>query len=106
MFDLRELYQELILEHSKRPRHAGKPAGANCRVEGSNPLCGDQVRGHGLPGDIVPVRITHAQRATVEGGVEDGHITVATVREEDSPTGARWRWGREDVHESTRNAYA
>lgn len=43
MFDLRELYQELILEHSKWPRHAAKPAGANCRVEGSNPLCGDQV---------------------------------------------------------------
>ena len=43
MFDLRELYQELILEQSKWPRHAGKPAGANCRVEGSNPLCGYQV---------------------------------------------------------------
>jgi len=91
MFDRRALYQELILEHSKRPRHADKPV---------------PVRGHGLPGDIVPVRITHAQRATVEGGVEDGHVTVAHVREEDSPTGVRWRWGREDVHESTRNAYA
>lgn len=43
MFDLRELYQELILEHSKWPRHAAKPAGANCRGAGSNPLCGDQV---------------------------------------------------------------
>ena len=43
MFDLRELYQELILEHCKRPRHFGLLAGANCRVEGNNPLCGDQL---------------------------------------------------------------
>ena len=43
MFDLRELYQELILEHCKRPRHFGPLAGANCKVEGSNPLCGDQL---------------------------------------------------------------
>jgi len=43
MFDLRELYQELILEHCQRPRHFGPLAGANCRVEGYNPLCGDQV---------------------------------------------------------------
>jgi nitrogen fixation NifU-like protein len=43
MFDLRELYQELILEHCKRPRHFGPLAGATCRVEGSNPLCGDQL---------------------------------------------------------------
>jgi nitrogen fixation NifU-like protein len=43
MFDLRELYQELILEHCKRPRHFGSLVGANCKVEGNNPLCGDQL---------------------------------------------------------------
>jgi len=43
MFDLRELYQELILEHCQQPRHCGPLAGANCRVEGYNPLCGDQI---------------------------------------------------------------
>ena len=43
MFDLRELYQELILEHCKRPRHFRPLAGANCKVEGYNPLCGDQL---------------------------------------------------------------
>jgi nitrogen fixation NifU-like protein len=43
MFDLRELYQELILEHCKRPRHCHPLAGANCRIEGSNPLCGDTI---------------------------------------------------------------
>jgi nitrogen fixation NifU-like protein len=42
MADLRELYQEVILDHSKRPRNFGEPAGANRRAEGYNPLCGDR----------------------------------------------------------------
>jgi nitrogen fixation protein NifU and related proteins len=42
MGDLRELYQEVILDHSKRPRNFGEPAGANRKAEGYNPLCGDR----------------------------------------------------------------
>lgn len=42
MGDLRELYQEVILDHSKRPRNFGALAGANRRAEGYNPLCGDR----------------------------------------------------------------
>jgi nitrogen fixation NifU-like protein len=42
MADLRELYQELILEHSKAPRNYREPAAANCKAEGYNPLCGDR----------------------------------------------------------------
>lgn len=41
--DLRELYQEVILDHSKRPRNFGTPDRYNCCAEGHNPLCGDQV---------------------------------------------------------------
>ena len=41
MSDLRELYQELILEHSKAPRNYRELATANHRAEGYNPLCGD-----------------------------------------------------------------
>ena len=40
--DLGELYQEIILEHSKAPRNYRKPAGANREAEGYNPLCGDR----------------------------------------------------------------
>jgi nitrogen fixation NifU-like protein len=43
MSDLRELYQELILDHTKRPRNFGPLAGANRKAEGFNPLCGDRV---------------------------------------------------------------
>ncbi|MBP2670776.1 MAG: hypothetical protein H6Q85_842, partial [candidate division NC10 bacterium] len=43
MSDLRELYQEVILDHYKRPRNFQKLDGANRHAEGHNPLCGDQI---------------------------------------------------------------
>jgi len=43
MSDLRELYQEVILDHNKRPRNFHKLEGANRVAEGYNPLCGDQL---------------------------------------------------------------
>jgi nitrogen fixation NifU-like protein len=41
--DVRELYQELILDHGRRPRNFRFPDGANQSAEGKNPLCGDHV---------------------------------------------------------------
>lgn len=41
MADLRELYQETILEHSKTPRNYRRLDAANHSAEGYNPLCGD-----------------------------------------------------------------
>jgi nitrogen fixation NifU-like protein len=43
MSDLRELYQEVILDHNKQPRNFHKLEGATRTVEGYNPLCGDQL---------------------------------------------------------------
>ena len=43
MSDLRELYQEVILDHNKRPQNFRKLEGANRSAEGYNPLCGDQI---------------------------------------------------------------
>ena len=40
---LRELYQEVILDHSRHPRHYGALDGATHKAEGYNPLCGDRV---------------------------------------------------------------
>jgi len=42
MADLRDLYQELILEHSKAPRNYRTLANADHQAEGYNPLCGDR----------------------------------------------------------------
>jgi len=42
--DLKELYQDIILEHGKSPRNFGKCNGHNHEAKGHNPLCGDQVQ--------------------------------------------------------------
>jgi nitrogen fixation NifU-like protein len=42
--NLRELYQEIILDHSRHPRHFGALSSANHVAEGHNPLCGDRVK--------------------------------------------------------------
>ncbi len=44
MSDLRDLYQELILDHNKRPRNFKKLEDANRSADGYNPLCGDKVK--------------------------------------------------------------
>ena len=41
--DLHDLYQQVILDHSKSPRNFRKMEGASRRAEGKNPLCGDQI---------------------------------------------------------------
>jgi nitrogen fixation NifU-like protein len=41
MSDLRDLYQETILDHGKNPRNFGKLEDANHQAQGHNPLCGD-----------------------------------------------------------------
>jgi nitrogen fixation protein NifU and related proteins len=40
---LRDLYQEVILDHNRRPRNFGPLPEANRQAEGYNPLCGDRV---------------------------------------------------------------
>lgn len=43
MFKLRELYQELIIDHGRHPRNRGVLPHAHFYKEGFNPLCGDQL---------------------------------------------------------------
>lgn len=43
MSELHELYQEVIFDHNRNPRHSGKPDDANRCAQGFNPLCGDRV---------------------------------------------------------------
>jgi nitrogen fixation NifU-like protein len=40
---LEDVYQGLILDHSRRPRNFGAPAGATHSARGDNPFCGDKV---------------------------------------------------------------
>lgn len=41
--DLRDLYQEVIVDHSRRPRNFGPLPDASHQAEGFNPLCGDRL---------------------------------------------------------------
>ena len=41
--EIEELYQEVILDHSRRPRNFGELSDATVRVHGDNPACGDEI---------------------------------------------------------------
>ena len=43
MFDLRELYQEIIIDHNRNPRHCYEMANPTVEAKGYNPLCGDKL---------------------------------------------------------------
>jgi nitrogen fixation protein NifU and related proteins len=54
MSDLSDLYQEVILDHNKRPRNYGALVGANRVAHGHNPLCGDKlVVSATVEGDVI-----------------------------------------------------
>lgn len=42
--DLNDLYQEVILDHCKKPRNFHELPAATCSAQGHNPLCGDQLK--------------------------------------------------------------
>lgn len=54
MADIRELYQEMILEHNRTPRNFKKIENADQSAEGYNPLCGDRLKIYlTLEGDVI-----------------------------------------------------
>jgi nitrogen fixation NifU-like protein len=54
MSDLQELYQEVILDHNRRPRNFQVLEGANRTAQGFNPLCGDKITLYlHLEGDVI-----------------------------------------------------
>jgi nitrogen fixation NifU-like protein len=59
--ELEELYQEVILDHSRRPRNFGNLADAAVLVHGDNPACGDEIH--------------LAVKFTTDGGLEDIKFT-------------------------------
>jgi len=57
MSDLRELYQEIIIDHGRHPRNFGAMENATASQEGFNPLCGDKIFLHILEKNGVVVEI-------------------------------------------------
>jgi nitrogen fixation NifU-like protein len=59
--ELEELYQEVILDHSRRPRNFGELAGATVLVHGDNPACGDEIHlavQFGADGSLQDIKFT------------------------------------------------
>lgn len=54
MSELTDLYQEVVLDHGRRPRNYGPLPGATHRADGLNPLCGDRITVYAtVDGDVV-----------------------------------------------------
>lgn len=52
--ELRDLYQDVVIDHSRKPRNFHKPEGTNRSAEGLNPLCGDQITLYlKMAGDVI-----------------------------------------------------
>jgi nitrogen fixation NifU-like protein len=52
--DLSDLYQQVILDHCKKPRNFHELSGATCSAQGHNPLCGDQLKLYlALDGEVI-----------------------------------------------------
>ena len=59
--DFEELYQQVILDHSKRPRNFGTLEEPAVHVDGDNPSCGDEIHLHvrfGTEGQVEDLRFT------------------------------------------------
>ncbi len=69
MSDLHDLYQETIIDHSKRPRNKGALAQATHSAEGYNPLCGDRVK--------VEIKLENGRVAAI--GFEGAGCAISTA---------------------------
>jgi nitrogen fixation NifU-like protein len=59
--ELEDLYQQVVLDHSKRPRNVGEISDGAVHVHGDNPSCGDEIHLHvkfGANGGIEDVKFT------------------------------------------------
>ena len=70
MSDLTELYQEVILDHNRRPRNFGTLDGATRIANGHNPLCGDKLRLYlKLDGDQIANVMFEGSGCAISNGV-------------------------------------
>lgn len=102
--ELEELYQEVILDHSRRPRNFGELPEASVIVHGDNPSCGDEIHlavkfdgngglqdikftGHGCAisqasASLMTLKLKGKSRAEVEGMLRAFHDLVTTEKKD------------------------
>jgi nitrogen fixation NifU-like protein len=69
MLDAATLYQDLILDHSRRPRGCRFPEHANCEADGHNPLCGDRLT----------VKVREENGVVVDVGFQGSGCAISTA---------------------------
>ena len=69
MSDLTDLYQEVILDHNRRPRNWGPLTDATRVAKGHNPLCGDRL--------TLYVKVEGATDAAARAGLREGDVILA-----------------------------
>jgi nitrogen fixation protein NifU and related proteins len=104
--ELEELYQEVILDHSRRPRNFGELPDASVKVHGDNPSCGDEIHlairfdgnggleqikftGHGCAisqasASLMTMKLKGKERAEVEEMLRAFHDLVTTGKNDTS----------------------
>jgi nitrogen fixation NifU-like protein len=104
--ELEELYQEVILDHSRRPRNFGELPDASVKVHGDNPSCGDEIHlavkfdgnggleqikftGHGCAisqasASLMTMKLKGKKRAEVEEMLRAFHDLVTTEKNDAS----------------------
>ena len=83
--DINDLYQQVILDHCKKPRNFHEMPAATCSAQGHNPLCGDNLKLFlALDGDEVELLgrggMTHSLRVEAASGGEGIGVRVAGTR--------------------------
>ena len=108
MNELEELYQEVILDHSRKPRNFGELPDASVHVHGDNPSCGDEIdlgvkfgpdgslaeikfSGHGCAisqasASMMTMKLKGKSRAAAEEMLRAFHDLVAGKGDEGAPT--------------------
>ena len=80
-----QLYQEVILDHNRKPRNWGAVPDANLRAEGHNPLCGDHI--------VLTLSVGAARTVDALGFEGDG-CAICKASASMKPIAMRWsaRW--------------
>ncbi len=76
--ELEELYQSIILEHSRRPRNKGPLEGATHTAVGNNPACGDEIA---VQVRLGPTGIVEAAQFTGQGcAISQAAASLFTIK--------------------------
>ena len=95
--DLKELYQQVILDHNKSPRNFHKLEGANRTAQGHNPVCGDQSTVYLLmDGDVI-------KDISFQGLAAHGSASIATPARANEGRGQKPRQGPRNERRKTNN---